>query len=179
MNAKIKAALRQVESAHASLLRAAKDTNPGNGRADKERQLALQAVVTKACQMREVVDLKSYPEVESACKQVDKLSELVAKLMEAQTKLRAAPSSSEEATQAQASLDHLRLSIDNVLKPLAATMESMEAMVLAAAALEGKFEELSTQVEKMEAQIKLDKERLAAIAKAVESTATVSAKRVK
>lgn len=162
-------ALNEITGATEAILNAAKDT--GSSNKDKEREAALTALVHKSATMCQKIDLKGFPEVAAACKQVDKLNEMSVKMKELQVKLKAAPANTEEASQNQEDLDALRSSIDTMLSPLNATLETMEAMAMAAAALEEQFAEMSDKVKAMEEKLKADKEKLSSIAKAVETTA--------
>ena len=166
------AALDQVTKATLQVLRAAKDT--GSSSQDKDRCAKIAAMIAKAANLKETIDLADFPEAKAACDAVTGLSDINTKLTEAQVKIKAAPAKTEEADQAQANIDALRAGLDTMIPPLDATLTTMETLLMAAAALDEQFLALSEQVKGLEGQLKSDKERLSAISKAVEQAAKLS-----
>jgi len=170
-------ALAKVTEATESLVtkpkavKAAKDT--GSSKKDKDRAAKVQTMVAKADELKEGLDLASFPEAKAACDAVTSLKDMSTKLAEAQIKLKAAPGKTEEADQAQVTLDSLRENLDTMIPPLEATLKTMETLLLAAAALEEQFAMMSEEVAGLEEKLKSDKERLAAISKAVEQAAKI------
>jgi len=164
-------ALAQVTEAAEGLLSAAKDS--GDSKKDKDRATKVQELVAMAETLCENVDLKGFPEAKAACDAVLSLKDMNTKLTEAQIKLKAAPGNTEEAQQAQETIDALRGNLDTMLPPLEATMKTMETLLMAASALEEQFAMMSEQVKGLEDKLKADKERLAAISKAVEQAAKI------
>lgn len=169
-------ALAEVVNATKTVLRSGTDVkaakDSGTKGQDKKRKSDLIALVTAANALEEMlVGTEGFPEVKGAIDAVKSLTELSTRLDEATIRLSAAPAKSEEAIMAQATVDDLRANIDTMLPPLMATVETMETLVAAAAAMETQFAEMEAQCKALATRLEGDKKRLSNAAKAVQNAA--------
>lgn len=151
---------------------AAKDT--GNKAGDKSRRSSLTKLVEAANKLEEMMaGNDGFPEVHGAIRAVQSLVEASGKLDACTLRLASAPANSEEATMAQAALDDCRSSIDTMLKPLMATLETMEELLAASVRLEKEFAEADAQTKVLHTRLDGEKQRLSNAAKAVQNAAKI------
>ncbi len=152
-----------------TVVSAAKDA--GDAKGDKARTSAMGAMVDRAMELQEAVDLDEFPEAKAALDAVASLSTIVTKVSDAQQALKNAPSKTEEAIEAQAELDKVRMAVDAMLPPTKATLDALDTLLNASIELEKQFAQIKQQSKAMETQLTEQKDRVSRIAEAVKNAA--------
>ena len=149
-------------------------TDNGSKAGDKGRRAKLSKLIEAATLLEEMlVGNDGFPEVKGAILAVKSLTDLSGRLDAATLRLQSAPSKSEESIEAQAVIDDVRSSIDTMLPPLMATVETMEVLIAASAALETQYAEMDAQCKALAVRLEGEKRRLSNAAKAVQNAARI------
>ena len=149
-------------------------TDNGSKAGDKGRRAKLSKLIEAATLLEEMlVGNDGFPEVKGAILAVKSLTDLSGRLDAATLRLQSAPSKSEESIEAQAVIDDVRSSIDTMLPPLMATVETMEVLIAASAALETQYAEMDAQCKALALRLEGEKKRLSSAAKAVQNAVRI------
>ena len=149
-------------------------TDRGDKGGDKRRRAALSKLIEASTLLEEMlVGNDGFPEVKGAILAVKSLTDLSGRLDAATLRLQSAPSKSEESIEAQAVIDDVRSSIDTMLPPLMATVETMEVLIAASAALETQYAEMDAQCKALALRLEGEKKRLSSAAKAVQNAVRI------